>query len=137
MEFIKNDSSLHCTQIQQIYLPLSYLNPARNSSFNICNIYVIIIVILLLISILQVLNAARHFFILLLPRNARKSSGFAVTCKDCQSPVDAFWLSNLVCKGVVSLPNPWPHYNRLHANLWHSVINLSMFFRVYGFCLSN
>jgi hypothetical protein len=49
MEFIKTDSSLLFTQIQQIYLLLKYLNPANNWSFNTCNIYVI--VILLLISI--------------------------------------------------------------------------------------
>jgi len=54
MEYIKNDSSIQCTQNQQMYLPLKYLNPARISSCKISNIYVIIFVILLLISIFQV-----------------------------------------------------------------------------------
>jgi hypothetical protein len=54
MEFIKNDGSLECTQIQQIYLPLEYLNAASNSSAISVTFVIIIIVILLLIYILQV-----------------------------------------------------------------------------------
>jgi hypothetical protein len=61
-----------------------------------------------------------------LPRNFRSSSLFSVTCKISSSAI-CISAANLVCKDVDICRKPLHHCNRFYTNLWHSLINLSMF----------
>lgn len=61
-----------------------------------------------------------------LPHNFRSSSLFSVTCKISSSAIHIS-AANLVCKDVVICSKPLHHCNRFCTNLWHSLINVSMF----------
>jgi hypothetical protein len=61
-----------------------------------------------------------------LPCNFRSSSLFSVTCKISSSTI-CILAANFVCKNVDVCRKPLHHGNRFYTNLWHSLMNLSMF----------